>query len=276
MLPRGELFISTEKMIFSNVMDGKVVQRTKTFYGYADAFERYGLSLSVGAIDKLMAPVPHKEPASNKSAVRHGAAYIGATVGKVDERVLSLDVSIVASSKEDYLRRYQLLCDEVLSGGIVYVRTSHRPELCYRLLYQSSEQFRQWMSGGVAMFTLSFIEPHPELQAVEPQSIFPDNVTIIMSPRTDAGVEIMRSVDSTEYFTAEVTCPDPDITYSIEWESSDESVATVEPFSSLITGQASASLLSLGATVITASARIGGFILASDECAIRVVRNIIP
>ena len=182
-MPKGELYIRTEKTkglaTSAFVPSSRFVSECKyyagvvrdlenPYYGYIDAWMRYGLSLSDGSVDKLMTPAPHKQMSSVKNSLMDGVGYNGLTVGRVDERVLSLDVNIVAEDLREYMYRYDLLCDEVLSNdcGVIELRTRWRPGRYYRLLYQSSEQFRQWMSGGSAMFTVGFVEPHPELELV--------------------------------------------------------------------------------------------------------------
>ena len=182
-MPKGELFIKTQKI--SEILEtpyvpsdtftsecayrrGIVVDAANPFYGYVDAWERYGFSLSDGGVDKLMTAPSHKAPVGTKSAVKHGVSYNGATVGIIDERTVSFDAHIVAWSRAEYMYRWNLFKEEVLNkeNKIITMRTCYEPKVFYRLLYQTHEQFRQWMTGGAAMFTLSFIEPHPELREV--------------------------------------------------------------------------------------------------------------
>lgn len=180
-MPKGELYIKTRKisdilttpyvpseMFTSECAYGRgiVNDTNNTYYGYADAWVRYGLSLGDGAIDKLMTATPHKAAKGISSAVSHGVSYNGRTIGIVDERAVSFDAHIVAQSRKDYLKKWSLFKSEVLCKevGIIVLRTSYDPNVRYRLINPTHEQFRQWISGGAAMFTLSFIEPHPELQ----------------------------------------------------------------------------------------------------------------
>lgn len=185
-MPAGDFYIKTESFgskLFMPTLDeglGLVSSPSNTFYGYADAFVRYGLSLSDGAIDKLMTFNPNKSPKGVSLATQNGVSYDAATVGKVDERVFSVDVHIVAQTKEDYLNKYERLRDEVLvPGKVIVLRTNHRSAVRYRVIYQRCEPFRQWMLGGMAMFTLAFIEPHPELQETPDLEIAKNVIAIV-------------------------------------------------------------------------------------------------
>ena len=166
-MPKGELYIKTSRMSASTDKTGIVDDDKSPFCGYCDAFVRYGLSLGDGAIDKLMTESPAKSPKGTSLATSDGVSYIADTVGVCDERQLSLEVNLVAHYRLDYLKKYRRLCHEVLckeKGYVVLFRTRHEPPVRYRLIYQTMEQLRQWMSGGIGLMTLVFTEPHPELQ----------------------------------------------------------------------------------------------------------------
>lgn len=170
-MPKGELYLRTSKVTaaFSKEDEcrmGLVTDTENPFHGYADAFVRYGLSLEDGAIDRILTPSPHKQPVGSGNAITDGVAYIGASVGVTDERELSFDVHLSAPHYREYLRRYKLFCDEILAhdrSECVWLRTGWFPSVAYRLIYNGIEQFSGF-TLGLAKFTLSFTEPHPELR----------------------------------------------------------------------------------------------------------------
>lgn len=122
-----------------------------------DAFDRYCINLEDGALSALMTPAPMKEFIESKSRVRHGKVII-AKNPKYDSREITLPFHIVAKSKDEFFRRYQLFCDEVLSAGTFELRTKFQPGVVYRLVYLSCIQFRQFVER-MAVFSLKVIEP---------------------------------------------------------------------------------------------------------------------
>ena len=238
---------------------GIVVDGSNPFCGYADTFVRYGLSLTDGTIDKLETAAPMKVPVATKSAVRHGVSYNGMTVGIVDERTLSLEMHIAAKSRADYEAKYRMLRKEVLrkDGGVILLRTRREPDVCHRLLYQTHEQFRQWIHGGLAMFTLVFIEPHPELTELSP---IPANMFhISMSPKPSASEEMTVMVGGSIKFTA-LTDFDASI---ITWNASD----SIKAVKTSDTGDtATFSFISAGRVTITAYVNDS----VKDECEVEI------
>ena len=77
---------------------------------WVSAYTRYGISLGVEAMSKLLTPPPHKEPVQNKNMAMHGTSIKGA-VGYKDVRTLSLPLHICASSESDFLDKYDLLAN---------------------------------------------------------------------------------------------------------------------------------------------------------------------
>lgn len=167
-MPQGKLFIRTNgtKTAVGGQNTTGLTNRTvnnNTYTGWADAYLRYGLSLEDGALAALMAPAPNKKPANVTPRSGHGTAYDGSTIGYKAERNISLDVHITATNKSDYIEKYALFCSEVLDCGYIQLRTSEQPNVIYHLLYDACQQFSHFLSG-MAKFTLSLTEPHPDIR----------------------------------------------------------------------------------------------------------------
>ena len=256
-MPKGELYIKTIKMQESADDTGIVSSSDSVFAGWADAYLRYGLSLSDGGRDKIETAAPHKSPVGVKSAVSHGVSYNGSTVGIIDERTISFDAHITAGSASEYQEKWVLFRDEVLSkdgGGVVVLRLSDEPDVIHCLLYQTHEQFRQWKPCGAGMFTLSFIEPHPELRSF----------SLVMSPHTDSLVKIPVTFGTEETYSAVANAG------SISWQSSDVSKAAL---SSSVGGTVTCSYVGVGNVTITSELRIAGIVVACDRCNLTVLRE---
>ena len=264
----GELFFSTKKIFLSGDSTGAVVGNNSDYLGFVDAYERYGLSLSANAIDKLMNPAPHKQPQGNSLAYADGRCYGGLTVGVRDERLLSLEVNITAPSRAAYLTRYGMLCEEVLNAGrgeVIYLRTPYQPGVCYRLVYQTCEQFQQWINSGTALLTISFIEPHPEMRVVDALPYLP-SVTVEMSPHT-VNTNAYRMLNNTEHFVASASCENETVDYRFVWSSSNENVARLGTIDG---GSAYCTYVGLGRATIRVDLTVNGFVLASDRFTVNV------
>lgn len=152
----GELFFKTANTKVSGVSD------------WVDAYTRYGLSLEDGSRARLRAPAPMKAGVSNSSAVTNGVAYLASSIGKKDERTVSLAVHIVGiahddlSAKEDYEAKFDDFCTEVLDCGYIKVRLGVSGPV-FHMLYVDCQPFDEFC-GEMAKFTLSLKEPHPEIR----------------------------------------------------------------------------------------------------------------
>lgn len=141
--------------------------------GWVDAYLKYGLSLEDGALSKLIAPAANKKPVGNSNALTGGVAYLGSSVGVKDERQLSLDVHICASTKADFWTKYSSFCAEILDHAVGdHIRLKHVDDgmRVHHFVYQNCEPFMQFQ-GEMAKFTLILLEPHPEL-ITEEQKIY--------------------------------------------------------------------------------------------------------
>ncbi len=161
-MPQGELFIRTKRTLqLTSGAVGLITADATIGNGWVDCYLRYGLSLENGARSKLMTPAPMKAPTNSSSATSDGVAYYGGTVGKYDKHEFSFDIHIVASSKEQFVQRYNLFCEEVLRGQYLQLRHGQFPNVVRHLLYDGCEPFQEFKLE-MAKFTLSVIEPHPE------------------------------------------------------------------------------------------------------------------
>lgn len=143
-----------------------------TINGY-DAFTRWGVNLEDGALSALMTPAPTKEFIETKSRTAHGKRVLTKTP-RYDSREITLPFHIIASTKEEFLEKYRLFCEEVLAPGSFELKTRYEPERTvivsgqvvtreqpvYRLVYLSCTQFRQFIRE-MAVFTLKVSEPDP-------------------------------------------------------------------------------------------------------------------
>lgn len=138
------------------------IRSNRTNREWVDAFDTYGLSFEPGSLFKLMTPAPGKDGNSIKPVGTHGVAYSGSTIGFKDERIFSMDMHIVASSEADYLTKYAAFCANVIDCGYFQLKTSTEPGKVYHLIYKDCQPSKQFLSG-MAIFTLTVKEPHPEI-----------------------------------------------------------------------------------------------------------------
>lgn len=181
-MPHGELFIKTHKIVTGRGTDG-----------YIDAYARYGLSLENGAMSKLLVEPGNKEPAGNSNAITPGVSCIGNTIGVKNERNISLEAHICASSELQFIARLELFNEEVLRldrGEFIRIKTRHYPHRVFRVLYQDFQQFTTF-NMEMAMFAWMLKEPHPELRdAVEPNYRWPVVAVVEKDSDLDALMQV--------------------------------------------------------------------------------------
>lgn len=134
-MPKGELYIN-----------GK------------DAYTEWGVSMTTTSMSTLLAPAPNKEPIENKSRAQHGKKIVP-TPARKDERDLNLILNMTARDDEEFFARYYSFCKE-LDGGIIEIRTKHQPNVCYRTIYRSCQQYTQFIRR-IATIGLKLNEPDP-------------------------------------------------------------------------------------------------------------------
>lgn len=123
---------------------------------------RYGLTLDETALAVLMTPPPKKEDIRNESRLEHGVRVISnREYVKSAERKLLLKCSISAPSREEFFRRFNLFCSEVLDGGEVDIQTSYQEGVVYRCRYKDCQQLTYY-NGRLANFALNLTEPNPK------------------------------------------------------------------------------------------------------------------
>lgn len=144
-MPKGELFIKNKSG------------------NYVDAYTTWGLSLTDGALSALMTPPPIKELIESTYRKKAGKVVIMKDVVPSD-RDLTLQVHITAPDKTTFFSRYQAFC-EILAKGRLELYTSHQPNVYYRFIYVSCQQFTQFVER-IAKFTLKLNEPDPTNRGV--------------------------------------------------------------------------------------------------------------
>ncbi|MGJ0787399.1 hypothetical protein [Bacteroides faecis] len=134
-MPKGELFINNK-----------------------DSYDNWGISMDTSSLSALMTPAPNKEFIENKSRLEHGKRVIAATP-KVDERSLTLTINLTAKNEDEFFEKYDSFCQE-LATGVLNIRSKYQPNIVYRTIYLSCNQFTQFMRG-IAHFSLKIVEPNP-------------------------------------------------------------------------------------------------------------------
>ena len=127
---------------------------------WVDAHTRYGISLGMEAMSKLLTPAPHKEPVQNKNMAMHGTSIKGA-VGYKEVRAVSLPMYIIAKTEAEFLDKYDLFCTEILDAGWIHAKVV-RPTrtIFYHFRYVDCQPFSEF-NMEMASFTLSLEEPNP-------------------------------------------------------------------------------------------------------------------
>ena len=134
-MPKGELFINNK-----------------------DSYDNWGISMDTSSLSALMTPPPNTEFIENKSRLEHGKRVRAATP-KVDERSLTLTINLTAKNEDEFFEKYDSFCQE-LATGVLNIRSKYQPNIVYRTIYLSCNQFTQFMRG-IAHFSLKIVEPNP-------------------------------------------------------------------------------------------------------------------
>lgn len=128
-----------------------------------DAYTTWGISMDTTSLSALMTPPPMKDFIENKSRLEHGKRVI-TTNAKVDERSITLTFNLTAKTKENFFSNYNDFCEELKTGNI-NIRTKYQPDVIYRMVYISCQQFKQFMQG-IGKFSLRLVEPDPTNRGV--------------------------------------------------------------------------------------------------------------
>lgn len=127
-----------------------------------DAYNRYGISLEDGALNRILTPAPHKEPVTNKNVLSHGVSVVQNQFYK-DVRDVSLEMHLIASNKTDFMTKYNQFCSEVLDAGYFKVKTEETGGTVFHFLYKDCTSFQQ-VDFRLAKFTLTLQEPNPSVR----------------------------------------------------------------------------------------------------------------
>ena len=134
-----------------------------------DAYTEWGVSLTDGAMSALMTPPPLKALVENESRLQHGKRVIkDSDYVMMDERDISLPIHISAKDEDEFIRKYEKFCSEVLMKCYIDLWTPYQPNTIYRLLYISCRQCQVFMNG-LAKFMLNCNEPNPDDRGLEPK-----------------------------------------------------------------------------------------------------------
>lgn len=131
--------------------------------GY-DAFERWGVSLSSGALSSLITPASAKAYVTNKSRLEHGSRVI-TNNAKMDERQVSLQMHLSAPNATTFFSRYESFCEELAAGNLV-IWSSYYPDKYFHMVYQSCTQFAEY-NREMAKFVLKLVEPDPSFRTAQ-------------------------------------------------------------------------------------------------------------
>lgn len=128
-----------------------------------DTYTTWGISMDTSSLSSLMTPPPMKEFIENKSRLEHGKRVVTSNP-KVDERSLTLTFNLTAKSEEQFFARYNSFCEE-LATGVLHIKSKYQPNVVYKTIYISCNQFTQFMRG-IAKFSLRLVEPNPKDRSV--------------------------------------------------------------------------------------------------------------
>lgn len=123
-----------------------------------DAYTTWGISMDTSSLSALMTPPPMKEFIENKSRLGNGKRVITSN-SKIDERNITLTFNLTAKSEDQFFTRYNSFCEE-LATGVLHIRSKYQPNVVYKTIYLSCNQFTQFMRG-IASFSLKLVEPNP-------------------------------------------------------------------------------------------------------------------
>lgn len=124
-----------------------------------DSYTTWGISMDTSSLSSLMTPPPMKEFIENKSRLEHGKRVVTSNP-KIDERSLTLTFNLTAKSEEQFFARYNSFCEE-LATGVLHIKSKYQPNVVYKTIYISCNQFTQFMRG-IAKFSLKLVETNPK------------------------------------------------------------------------------------------------------------------
>ena len=105
-----------------------------------------------------------KELIENKSRLEHGKRVVTSNPKK-DERDLTLTINLTARNETQFFERYASFCEE-LGTGVLNISTKYQPNVVYKTIYLSCNQFTQFVRQ-IASFSLKLNEPNPDDRSIE-------------------------------------------------------------------------------------------------------------
>ena len=123
-----------------------------------DAFTAWGICFTEQAISNLMLmPPPLKSYTTNGNAGMHGVQVLGTPM--VNERDVSLELHIIANTREQMFLRLRAFTNDVLKNGTLKIKTKYSNDI-YTLIYLNCSQISSF-NGKIAKFLIRCTEPNP-------------------------------------------------------------------------------------------------------------------
>lgn len=121
-----------------------------------DAYTEWGAFLDDGSYGILMAPPPMKPFVENKSTSENGKQIYPVNT-RIDERTVTLSINFTASSREDFLSKYQSFVSELQSG--VFTMNVSGIGMTFKFIYESCQSYTVFIP--LAKCALRLSEPNP-------------------------------------------------------------------------------------------------------------------
>lgn len=140
------------------------MSRIDLYINGKNARTEWGVLITQNTIGQLLMPAKTKERIKNSSPLEHGARY-DLTAPKTDVRDLNLEIQMIADNETQFYARHEAFVAELVKDGYLKVYTSNRPNVVYRLLYNSCTQYTEF-NHGIATFSLKVTEPNPRNRGI--------------------------------------------------------------------------------------------------------------
>ena len=131
--------------------------RGEVYINNKDAYTTWGINFSQQAVSNLLMPPPMKPYISNTNSKLNGKDVLG--VPMLDERDITIEMSISATSSAVLMSRLQSFISDVLKQGCMTIKTKYNDDI-YHMCYVSCNQLSTF-NGRCAVFTLRLNEPNP-------------------------------------------------------------------------------------------------------------------
>lgn len=126
-----------------------------------DAYLTWGVYPDETSVSALMTPAPNKDYIYNESPLNNGKKLASQDKDiKIDSREFTLNLNFSAPSKDVFLTRYYAFCQDVLAKGVMKIEVKYLPNIVFKCVYGSCQQFHEWMFG-LAKYELKLTELDP-------------------------------------------------------------------------------------------------------------------